>query len=305
MSQPYSIGTVGTPWATKEKQHWLHAQSIKRSYQDNVVTKIAELKKAFTVEQYGSLNYSERTFDLFAIKSPNWDINKPIALVTGGVHGYETSGVHGALEFVEKYGQHYSQSFNLLVLPCLSPWGYETINRWNPNTVDPNRSFYNESPAQESQMAANYLAQYDENILCHIDLHETTDTDNAEFRPALAARDGVVNHNWNIPDGFYLVGHTQKPQANFQKAIIEEVATVTHIAPADEQGKLIGVPLEQLGVINYDGTKLGLCMGVTNAPYVSTTEAYPDSENATPQLCIDAQVAAVKGALNYLLESSS
>jgi len=27
-------------------------------------------------------------------------------------------------------------------------------------------------------------------VLMHIDLHETTDTDETEFRPALAARDG-------------------------------------------------------------------------------------------------------------------
>jgi hypothetical protein len=300
MSQPYPIGTVGKPWGSQEKQNWLQAQSVKRSYQDNVINKINDLRREFTIEQYGSLNYNKRTFTLFAIKSQNWDTKKPIALITGGVHGYETSGVHGALEFVEQFGEYYGKSFNLLVLPCLSPWGYETINRWNPHAIDPNRSFYNESPAQESQMAAHYLTQYHEKILCHIDLHETTDTDNSEFRPALAARDGVINHNWNIPDGFYLVGHTQKPQPDFQKAIIEEVAKVTHIAPADEQGKLIGVPIEQFGVINYDATKLGLCMGATNAPFVSTTEVYPDSAVASPQLCIDGQVAAIKGALNYL-----
>ncbi|MBQ4845958.1 M14 family metallocarboxypeptidase [Pseudoalteromonas sp. MMG005] len=301
MSQPYSIGTVGTPWGTSEKQSWLQAQSMKRSYDADVVTKVSELSARFNVSQYGSLSYEHRVFDLFAIQSPNWATDKKIILITGGVHGYETSGVHGALEFLEQYGNHYSETFNLIVLPCLSPWGYETINRWNPDAIDPNRSFFNGSPAQESKLAADYLAQFQNNIICHIDLHETTDTDNSEFRPALAARDGITNHNWNIPDGFYLVGHTQKPEPNFQKSIIDEVAKVTHIAPADENKQLIGVPIEQEGVINYDGTKLGLCMGVTDAPYVTTTEAYPDSLKATPQSCIDGQVAAIKGALNYLV----
>lgn len=301
MSQPYSIGTVGKPWQSEEKQSWLQSQSIKRSYEEEVVIQIDTLKNDYDVEEYGQLNYQSRTFRLFSIKSRNWDNDKPIALVTGGVHGYETSGVHGAIEFMRKYGKEYSKRFNLLVLPCLSPWGYETINRWNPNAVDPNRSFYNDSPANESLMASDYIKQFSDQILCHVDLHETTDTDNSEFRPALAARDGVVNHNWNIPDGFYLVGHTQKPQPEFQQAIIKEVAKVTHIAPADENGQLIGVPIEQFGVINYDGTKLGLCMGVTNAPYVTTTEVYPDSPTATPQLCIDGQVAAIRGALNYLI----
>ena len=75
---------------------------------------------------------------------------------------------------------------------------------------------------------------------------------------------------------------------------------VTHIAPADEDGKLIGAPIEQEGVIHYAGKQLGLCMGLTDAPYVSTTEVYPDSDNASPAECIDAQVAAVTGAIDYL-----
>ena len=58
--------------------------------------------------------------------------------------------------------------------------------------------------------------------------------------------------------------------------------------------------IEQFGVINYDGTALGLCMGMTEAPYVTTTEVYPDGENATPESCIEGQVAAVRGALDYL-----
>ena len=33
----------------------------------------------------------------------------------------------------------YGSSFNILVLPCISPWGYETINRWNAKAIDPNR----------------------------------------------------------------------------------------------------------------------------------------------------------------------
>ena len=40
----------------------------------------------------------------------------------------------------------------------------------------------------------------------HLDLHETTDTDDTEFRPAKAARDGETEQpKGSIPDGFYLV----------------------------------------------------------------------------------------------------
>ena len=38
-------------------------------------------------------------------------------------------------------------------------------------------------------------------FLVHMDLHETTDSDEEEFRPALAARDGKPLEPGSIPDG--------------------------------------------------------------------------------------------------------
>ncbi|RZQ56044.1 peptidase [Pseudidiomarina tainanensis] len=298
--QQYPIGTPGQPWGAEEKQQWLQQQSVKRSYFDDVVTQINQLHDQFDVEQYGALEYPNNTFPLFLLKTRDWDDKKPNVLVTGGVHGYETSGVHGALAFAKQHAEHYSQWFNILIAPCISPWGYETINRWNPSAIDPNRSFKENSPAGECAAIMDYLASHKLEFVMHIDLHETTDTDNSEFRPALAARDGKVNTNWNIPDGFYTVGNSEKPTPEFQKAIIDSVRQVTHIAPADDEGKIIGAPVEQEGVIHYAGKELGLCMGLTDAPYVSTTEVYPDSANASPEECIEAQVAAVKGALEYM-----
>ena len=297
----YPIGTQGTPWNDKDKQCWFNQQTIKRSYQSQVVTLINELDNDFAVEQYGALSFDPTRYPLFIIKSKQWASNKPSILITGGVHGYETSGVHGALHFMKTLGMKYTKEFNLLVAPCISPWGYETINRWNPAAIDPNRSFYSPSPAPESAALINYIKAQNIPLLAHIDLHETTDTDNSEFRPALAARDGKVNTNWNIPDGFYLVADSNKPEPQFQKAIIDTVTKVTQIAPSDENNQLIGVPLEQHGVINYAARELGLCMGFTDAQYVTTTEVYPDSPTATEELCITAQVAAIKGALDHLL----
>ena len=76
---------------------------------------------------------------------------------------------------------------------------------------------------------------------------------------------------------------------------------MTHIAPADPDGTIIGSPVVAHGVIEYDCKGLGLCAGVTNARFVTTTEVYPDSPRATPQQCNDAQVAAVTSGLDYAL----
>ncbi|EPA1953736.1 M14 family metallocarboxypeptidase [Vibrio alginolyticus] len=296
----YPIGTPGQPWNEEERKAWLATQEVKRSYQDEVVSKIDALRERFDVEQYGALSYNEARFPLFCIKTHNWDSTKPVVLVTGGVHGYETSGVHGALKFVETEAERYAEHFNIVVAPCVSPWGYEVINRWNPNAIDPNRSFYKDSPAEESANLIKLVATLGD-VLMHIDLHETTDSDETEFRPALAARDGIEYIEGMIPDGFYTVGDSENPQPDFQKAVIESVEKVTHIAPADENGEIIGSPVVQFGVINYPMVKLGLCGGVTNCVYGTTTEVYPDSPTVTDEECNDAQVAAVVGGLNYVL----
>ncbi|CAK6716701.1 MULTISPECIES: M14 family metallopeptidase [Vibrio] len=296
----YPIGTPGQSWGEAERKAWREQRDVKRSYQEEVVTKIDALRERFDVEQYGALSYDEARFPLFCIKTRNWDAAKPVVLVTGGVHGYETSGVHGALKFVDTQAERYAEHFNIVVAPCVSPWGYEVINRWNPNAIDPNRSFYANSPAEESANLIKLVATLGD-VLMHIDLHETTDSDETEFRPALAARDGLEYIEGMIPDGFYTVGDTENPQPEFQKAVIESVAKVTHIAPADDKGEIIGSPVVQFGVINYPMVKLGLCGGVTNCTYGTTTEVYPDSPKVTDEECNDAQVAAVVGGLDYVL----
>jgi hypothetical protein len=296
----YSIGKQGQAWTATEKALWFTKQVIKRSYQDEVLTKLELLTSSFDMIQYGSLSLDESRYPLYAMQSENWQTNNKTVLVTGGVHGYETSGVQGAIRFLETCASDFSEQFNIIVIPCVSPWGYETINRWNNKAIDPNRSFYQDSPAQESVALMTFINDLDVDITMHIDLHETTDTDNSEFRPALAARDAIEQKSWNIPDGFYLVGDSTKPEVDFQCAINQAVAKVTHIAPADSNNKLIGVDIEQLGVINYAGRELGLCMGLTDAPYVTTTEVYPDSPLVDDENCIKAQVTAISAAIMFI-----
>ena len=82
----------------------------------------------------------------------------------------------------------------------------------------------------------------------------------------------------------------------------EGVRAVTHIAP-DDGGCLIGEPITQEGVIAVPAAELGLCMGVTNATYRTTTEVYPDSPHVTEDECNRAQVAAVRATLDFILAS--
>ncbi len=298
---PYPIGTPGQPWGAAEVAAWLALQSRQRSYAADVLSAIERLRSRYDVAQYGHLDYSPDSYPLFAIRSRDWRDELPCALVTGGVHGYETSGVHGALQFLDRHAVDYAGRVNLLVAPCISPWAYERIHRWNAQAVDPNRSFRDNSPAQESAALMRLVAPLRDRVLVHIDLHETTDSDESEFRPALAARNGVAYEPDEIPDGFYVVGDSENPQLEFQQAVIAAVAKVTHIAPADHKGEIIGSPVVAPGVILYALKRLGLCAGITNAPYTTTTEVYPDSPRASAEQCNAAQVAAVCAAIDFAL----
>ena len=303
--QTYPIGVPGQPWGAAEKTEWRASQHKLRSHADEVVAKIDALRDLFDVEQYGEIDYApDGRYPLLAIRSRSWDDVLPTMLVTGGVHGYETSGVHGALQFVERHASDYAGRANLLVVPCVSPWAYERINRWNPDALDPNRNFKAGSPVAESAALLALVAPLKGRVLAHIDLHETTDSDESEFRPALAARDGKDYEPGTIPDGFYLCADSARPEPGFQQAINAEVAKVTHIAPADPDGTIIGSEVVAPGVIEYDCRALGLCAGATDARYVTTTEVYPDSPRATPQQCNDAQAAAIVAAIDYALANA-
>lgn len=302
MMQTYPIGTPGIPWGPAEKAAWLARQSAKRSYADEVLSARDKLAAQYDVVEYGRLDADPDRYPLIAYRSPEWREGLPIVLVTGGVHGYETSGVHGALRFLERDAARYDGRINLLVAPCVSPWAYETIQRWNNHAVDPNRSFVDRA-AQESAALVKLVAPIRDKALLHVDLHETTDTDESEFRPALAARDGKPHLPGTIPDGFYLVDDTEHPQTAFQSAVIEAVARVTHIAPADGKGEIIGSKVVAPGVIQYPLVKLGLCAGITTARYRTTTEVYPDSPRTNPEACNEAQAVAVCAAIDYALSS--
>ena len=297
----YPIGTPGVPWGAPEKAAWLKRQVRKRSYAADVLVAGKGLASRFDVVRYGSLDFDPERYPLLAYRSRQWRPELPVALVTGGVHGYETSGVHGALLFLERHAAEYERRANLLVAPCLSPWAYETIQRWNMHAVDPNRSF-GTGAAQEAALLAQLVAPIRERVLVHVDLHETTDSDESEFRPALAARDGEVFEPGIVPDGFYVVDDAARPQTAFQNAVIAGVARVTHIAEADAEGKIIGSPIVAPGVIQYELERLGLCAGFTAAPFRTTTEVYPDSPRTSAEQCNRAQATAVCAAIDYVLE---
>ena len=96
-------------WGATERAQWLSQQRKRRSYADDVVTRIERLAARFDVEEYGQLDYPPDHYRQLALRSRDWRDDRPVVLVTGGVHGYETSGVHGALQFLEERAADYAR----------------------------------------------------------------------------------------------------------------------------------------------------------------------------------------------------
>lgn len=289
-------------WGEREKLIWLQQQGLKRSYHDEVVVKIDDLENKFCVLSYGALSIDSARYPLYMLKSLHWNETQPTVLITGGVHGYETSGVHGALRFAEQSAEHYFNKFNFIIAPCVSPWGYETVNRWNPYCIDPNRSFVINTQSEEANALVGAIKEFKEEMLVHIDLHETTDSDNDTFLPALDAKEGRVSERRETPDGFYLVADEERSQSDFHRYMIEQVSKVTHIAPCDDEQRIIGTPISQVGVIEYAVKRLGLCAGLTDAAFVTTTEVYPDSNKTDHETCVLAQVTCINSGLDFVID---
>ena len=299
----YPVGIPGQPWGDAERAAWRARQVVQRRYADDVVAALNALHDALEIVQYGQLESITDTYPLLLAKTRNWNPALPTALVTGGVHGYETSGVHGALQFLRDHAQEYAGRINLIVAPCVCPWGYERIQRWNHDAIDPNRSFRDGGRIVETASLMHWVAARNDDLLVHLDLHETTDSDAHEFDPALASRDGKPWHPETIPDGFYVIGNSENPEPAFQRALIAAVAPITHIAPADAQGNLVGLPLQSPGVVWGESRSIGACAGFTSARFATTTEVYPDSPRTTPAECNAAQVAAVRAGLDFALQA--
>jgi hypothetical protein len=179
---------------------------------------------------------------------------------------------------------------------------------------NPNREFKNGGQAEESRLAMEYLNGLKLDFDGHIDLHETTNSDKV-FLPEEYAKNGkhLEAKDVDIPDGFYLIGVKGHERPALEKAMIDSVAKVTHIAEPDpnakpeSQGMILDTPLSQTGVIHINVP--GLCAEFTSAKSklgAYTTEMYPDSPRyagksvaEVESLCSQAQVACLRGALDF------
>jgi hypothetical protein len=294
-------------WGPEEIAAWRKRHPVVRSYQKDVVARLKKLStKKLNVQQYGALSHDPERYPLYRVLSKNWNNNNPTILITGGVHGYEDSGITGALRFLEEVAPKYAGKVNFVVYPCVSPFAYEINHRWNWNAQDPNRHFRNDLPtleaAEESALLMRSLTAAKQELLgtkpfdFAIDLHETNYRD-IELGKERHARDGSIppSEPEVIPNGFYLCVTGQEHVATGQQ-FVEAARKETPIC-TDEQ--IIGYA-NQKGVIVVDDVT-GVCQGFTAtlSRMSMTTEIYPDKSPVREAQ--NAQLAVLKKAIALVL----
>lgn len=89
--------------------------------------------------------------------------------------------------------------------------------------------------------------------------------------------------------------------------MIAGVRQVTHIAPSDSNGQILGDDVVSEGVILRKPSykEIGLCAGATNAYYTTTTEVYPDSKKTNEDECNRAQCACVASGLEFIAKAQN
>lgn len=286
------------PWDAAEKEAWFQRQVIQRSYQHDVVDRLNALPSdTFRLEQYGALSHDPKRYPLYRVMTQPFNDKNPTVLITGGVHGYEDSGITGALRFLEEEAAKYADKVNFVVYPCISPFAYEINHRWNRKAEDPNRHFHPGGTAEESLQLMASVKSLKVHFRAAVDLHETNYRD-AGITLERRARDGQKPEpdDTFVPEGFYLVVPSQADVA-LGHEVIDEVRKVTPIC-ADPT--ILGYPSSKGVIVLDDINTLLQDFARKYADVGMTTEIYPDK--APKKEAEDAQIATIKTAVAFALK---
>lgn len=203
--------------------------------------------------------------------------NSSRVLISAGIHGDEPGGVESLLSFLQnKHYSPYLEKWEITLLPCINPHGYEFGTRENHEGKDLNRLFKVDKPPTEVSFAQSILSTPYE---LTIELHED-----------------------NESTGYYLYQkgiNAKDDELGFK--ILEEIKDVMPINLNDEiDGSSAdrGVVGKNIDISTMDWWPMalyGLSKGVERCLTLETASQF---DMATR---VDAHLIAIKTALNYFL----
>jgi murein peptide amidase A len=196
-------------------------------------------------------------------------------LISAGIHGDEPAGVETILSFLEN--NHYSSYINnweITLLPCINPYGYEFGTRKNHDEKDLNRLFKEVQPETEVSFAQTVLSKPFE---LTIDLHEDNESSGYYlYQKGIDLKDDKV--------GFEIIDAIKNIMPiNMDDEIYETSADNGVIGKAIDMYKMDWWPM----------ALYGLSKGVERCLTLETASQF-DME-----IRVDAHLTAIKTALNY------
>ena len=223
----------------------------------------------------------------FAAKNTTYALQKIVlgagnprrVLISAGIHGDEPAGIECIHEFLaNKIYKSYLPDWEITLLPCLNPTGYETNRRNNHSDRDLNRLF---KATQEVEEVALIQSAFSAEFDLSIELHEDEDSPGYYLYQKSATSTGVFPGN----------------------KILDSVA---NIAPINNRAEIEGLPADN-GVIHklsephqmdwwpmavYSwsrGTKLCLTLeSPPHLPMATRVQAHLVAIDATINLCSQA-----------------
>ena len=151
------------------------------------------------------------------------DHNPRRVLISAGIHGDEPAGVESVCAFLEsgRYKAHLDK-WEITILPCINPYGFENDTRENHDKKDLNRLFKDQLPPLEVQLAKSTIKPSYFDIT--IELHEDSDS-----------------------HGYYLFQKSNRP--NGLEVGLKIMEALKEIIPINSDEKIEGMPAEK-GVIH-------------------------------------------------------
>ncbi len=192
-------------------------------------------------------------------------------LLSAGIHGDELAGVEALCEWLESRAYvKFLQRWDITMLPCINPWGYEHGTRANGDGQDLNREFNSSHPPQEVLFVQSVLQQ---RFDLSLELH--ADEDSA---------------------GYYLY-ETVRPGASIGHRVLERIHTsmsvnldVT-IDGKSADGGVIARPLEP-------GTRTWWPMAVYGFTHGIPCSLTLEAGQATLRMQVEAHLQAIEAALD-------
>lgn len=114
-------------------------------------------------------------YDLFYLEFPvrRRKADVPAIYLSAGIHGDEPASTEGLIAWAEKYSSRL-EGLNLLIFPCLNPWGLVNNSRYDQQAHDLNRCYHDDAiPFVAAHKRALTGRRFDLALLLHEDYDAT------------------------------------------------------------------------------------------------------------------------------------